>query len=349
MAPISQSRIWELHPGMTVANDVFLDDGRILMVKGTVLTERRIKRLGFWDVPSVDIFLPEEIRKETNNTATLTVRHSTLLESLSNAFDNVRIFHNLPLKELGDLAQNTMDIINNDVGVIGQLNLLRKVDDYTFRHCLNVGIVAGVLGKWLGLDAPHLQEIILTGFLHDIGKTQIPLELLNKPDKLTAEEWVIMKQHPALGLKLIDSNTPVSRSVAMGIVQHHERADGTGYPLGLKGNQIATSARIIAICDVYDAMTSDRIYQTAQTPFAVIEEITSGMFDKLDPKLTHLFTDKAKESFIGSTVQLSDGCLAKVIAVNKTSASKPIVQVSQGIFINLMQRLDLKIVDLISS
>jgi len=206
-----------------------------------------------------------------------------------------------------------------------------------------------VLGKWLGIKGPALREVVLAGLLHDIGKTQIPLEILNKAGRFTSVEREVMQEHATYGYELVKNTRQLSKDVLMGIWQHHERMDGEGYPFGLSNGEISTYARILAVADTYDAMTSNRVYQNAVTPFKVVEEVFSELFCKLDPAISMTFLENLKDSLIGYIVRLSDGNEARVIYLDKVRPAQPVVKVANGLYIDLEKRRDLSIVEVISS
>ncbi|MBP2654129.1 MAG: rpfG 14 [Firmicutes bacterium] len=344
--------ICDIKPGMILGRPVFSDDGAILLSENTVLAEGMIERLvaaGF-----NTLYIKEPAVEETDNVLSLlseqqvfSKTHSELLQVLKEAFDKTRYFKEVPLAKMQEIADRSIESMVKATGVISHLGMIRNTDDYTFRHSVNVGIIAGVLGKWLGYTGDKLRELVLCGLLHDIGKTQIPLEILNKPGSLTAEEMDIMEGHAILGFELV-KKTDLSQDVLIGILQHHERLDGRGYPFQLVGSEVAHYARIVAVADIYDAMTNDRIYHRAKTPFKAIEEVFSGMFGKLDPDIALTFLDHLKDSLVGYIVRLSDGSDARVIYLDNTRLARPVVKLSDGKYIDLEVRRDLVIAEVLA-
>ncbi|MDR3589112.1 MAG: HD-GYP domain-containing protein [Negativicutes bacterium] len=332
----------DLKPGMVLARAVFSDDGRTVIGERAVLTKHKISRLGGWSVSSAEI-MDSDGQKEPGYRRFEGI-HQAMAKRLADTFEKARFFKTLAITEINELVEQTQKVIASGAGVLGYLAMLQKADDYVFGHSLNVGMIAGLIGKWAGYGGAMLQELILAGFLHDIGKTQIPLPILNKPGKLDPCEWKVMRQHPMLGSELLRSVNPLADGVLSGVDQHHERMDRSGYPRGLAGCEITSGAKIIAIADIYDAVTSDRTYRAAQTPFQAIEEVGSQMFDKLDPRLCNIFIAKAQQAFIGVEVRLSDGSEATVVAMDQTTMAKPIVRKKTGCFINLAHRNDVTII-----
>jgi putative nucleotidyltransferase with HDIG domain len=341
-------------PGMILGRPLVSEKGKIILSENTVLTAIMIQRLAEWGFNSLHI--KEPTVEDADNTLSLIAeqrifshKHAEIVKLLKDAFERARYFKEVPLAQMNELADQSIDVMLRSTGVISHLKSIRSTDDYTFRHSVNVGIIAGVLGKWMGIKGQPLREVVMSGLVHDIGKTQIPLEILNKPGKLNNDERDVMQEHTTLGLELVKNTKELSQDVMLGVWQHHERLDGGGYPFGLSGSEISTSARIVAIADMYDAMTSNRVYQKAVTPFKVVEELFGEMFNRIDPQISLTFMDNLKDSLIGYIVRLSDGSEARVIYLDKSRLSQPVVKVGDGQYIDLGKRKDISIVEVIST
>ncbi len=201
--------------------------------------------------------------------------------------------------------------------------------DYSFRHTLDVAVLSGVIAKWMGLKDKEVKEMIYTGLLHDVGKARLPRELLLKTGILSAEEMAVIKTHPVESYDMI-LNEGYPPKVLLGVRQHHERMDGSGYPDGLRAKEISLAAKIVAVADVYDAMTSNKVYRQAETPFSVIEELLSGMFDKLDPHICSVFLKNLKTRMVGQKVSFPDGSEAKVAHISGDGFGNPVLEDTQG-------------------
>lgn len=333
----------DLKPGMVLARTIFADDGRNVISERSVLTAQQIFLLYSWGVSSAEIVDLDGEALEEQAFCRFAQAYTAMSSILTDIFAKARLLKTLPADEMEELAEKTATVIAGGTGVLGYLAMIHSTDDYVFRHSANVGIIAGLVGKWIGCGGETLAELILAGLMHDIGKTQIPLQILNKPGDLNSYEWGILKQHPSLGFELLQSALRPAESVLSGVLQHHERVDGSGYPFGLPGDEISSSARIIAIADIYDSMTSNRSYRSAETPFRAVEEIHRQMFGKLDPKVCGVFIAKAFEAFIGMGVGLSDGSEATVIAMDRSALATPIVRSKTGRYTSLAES-DLTIV-----
>lgn len=350
---MKQYLICDVRPGMVLGQPVISENGKVIISENTVLTAAAIRGLEQWNVSSLFIKEPtlddnDELLSFAAEHQQFVNKHLEVVKVLSGTFQRARESHQVLLEQMVELADNSLNALIDTAGALTHLQLIRRADDYTFRHSSNVGIIVGVLGKWMGYQGKKLQDLILAGFIHDIGKTQIPLTVLNKPSRLTDAEREIMQEHATLGYELTKKAGGLSDQVLLGIWQHHERMDRTGYPFGLSGDEIVETARIIAVADTYDAMTSNRVYQKAVTPFKVIEEIFAEMFNKLDPGASTTFLNNLKDTLIGNIVRLSDGSLARVIYLDKDRVINPIVKSASGSFIDLEKRKDILITEVVS-
>ena len=336
-------------PGMILGAPIILND-QFYLHSGTELDLDLIDRLHDLGIVSVTIRKGVLARKHGNLTPEekqFVNSYQDTVGKVHQAFDNTRFFKELPLQKMEELADESIDRFVDQPTVINQLQLVRRQDEYTFQHSINVSIIAGIIGKWMGYKSHELRQLVLTGLLHDIGKTQIPLEVLNKPGKLTPDEMAIMKQHTAYGYNLL-KNANVAPEVIMGALQHHERNDGTGYPLQLSRDKIHEYAKITAIADLYDAMTSNRVYQKKRTPFTVIEILAQEMFSALDPTICMVFLENIRNFLLGGTVLLSDGREGEIVFLDAFSISRIVVATTNGDFIRLDDHKDLKVLDFCS-
>ncbi|OEU69871.1 MAG: metal-dependent phosphohydrolase [Desulfovibrio sp. S3730MH75] len=207
------------------------------------------------------------------------------------------------------------------------LSFLKRYDEYTYTHCINVNLFSVLLGKDMGLDHEQLQHLGIAALFHDVGKGRIPNKVLNKPGKLTVEEYEIMKGHSLLGLKVLRSVDGLSKDVLRGVVEHHERFDGTGYPRKLEGNGIHPYGRMIAIADVYDALTSVRVYKKAMTAAKTLTLMYKWKGTDFDPVYLNRFVRVIGIYPPGSFVQLDDERYALVLEANENAPLKPLVKV----------------------
>jgi len=241
--------------------------------------------------------------------------------------DDVRKGTDIDYRKATPLVENFIESVFRNENAAVTLFKLRGFDEYTYTHSINVSLLAVLLGKHLGLDKPTLLKLGLAGMYHDVGKARIPEAILNKPGKLTEAEFQIMKGHPLEGYKIMMHQPDLDPEILRAVVEHHERVDGTGYPRALSGEAIGRFSRIVAVVDVYDALTSRRVYKDAMAPAKAL-----GMMYQWRDKD---FTPHAIESFIrcigvfpvGSFVKLSGGEYGIVASVNPQRPTKPEVKV----------------------
>lgn len=211
-----------------------------------------------------------------------------------------------------NIANELTDSILKDDAVAIDLGMLKVSDEYTFRHSVDVAAVSVMIGKSMGLPTEELRELGISGLLHDVGKAKIPAEVLNKPGKLDDNEFALMKQHTLFGFQILKEKGTFSDGIMRGVLQHHEKLNGRGYPLGTPDAGIHKYARIIAVADIFDALNTKRPYKDPFPKAQTIEMIMS-MTPELDIEMIHAFLNTVILYPVDSYVTLSNGELAKVV------------------------------------
>lgn len=222
---------------------------------------------------------------------------------------------------VAELANNIVENLDASMW----LTQLKSRDEYTAIHSLNVCVLSLTFGRSLGLSIHELEELGLGALLHDIGKMQVPLEILNKPGRLTTEEFEIMKSHPAKGYEMLLQDKTLSPEVLNIVRSHHERLNGQGYPDKLADTNISYFTRIVTIVDVYDAVTSDRVYHDGMTPHEALKKLYEWMPDNFDTELMQAFIKTIGIYPVGSVVELKTGHIGIVVRLNETHRLKPVV------------------------
>ena len=333
-----------LVPGMCTSEDVTTGNGFIkLLSQGITLNESQINKLKNWGLSSVSIDTNTKKAKDARVAICMTKAefiqgYDETINEIIHAFQYIKKFKEVPIAEMQELVDEKISLLIETMGVIEHLNDIRFYNKYTFHHSLHVAIIAGVLGRWCGYKQAALKNLILAGLLHDIGKLFVPLSILDKPDRLSDTEFAIIKKHPQDAYQLL-KDTQLPEEIKLGIWQHHECLDGSGYPLGLTDAQICADAKIIAIADIYDSITSDRVYRPKMTPFEALDILADSMFKKLDPHVCLTFIDNMRNYFTGSSVILSNGAKAKIIAFSTKNISftKPVIHLQNGKFLDLQK------------
>lgn len=225
-------------------------------------------------------------------------------------------------KMVEDLVYNT-----NDALVVNCVNEIRQMDDSLYTHSIDVGVLNGLMSKWMGLPQKETYSLIRIGLLHDLGKLKVEAKILNKPARLSAEEFDAIKLHAVYSYDMLVNSGETDEDVLKGVRGHHEKIDGTGYPDGMKGNEIPVFARITAVSDIYDAMISRRVYKHQSSPFEVLEEFSKNMLAHLDKQIVDVFLDNMPRELVGRTVELSTGESGVVVYVSPIRYAYPIVRV----------------------
>ena len=246
-------------------------------------------------------------------------------QAMRRMFAEVRLGNAIEAGECVALVDDVVESINRNPDALLSLARLKNADEYTYLHSVAVCALMVALGRQLGLDDAQCREAGMAGMLHDLGKAAMPQDVLNKPGKLTAEEFAIIKQHPVRGYEMLLAGADVSEGVMDVCHHHHERVDGTGYPHGLTADGISLLARMGAVCDVYDAVTSDRPYKAGWDPAHALAQMATwkGHFD------TTIFQSFVKSIGIyptGSLVRMRSGRLAVVLDQNPSALTKPRVK-----------------------
>lgn len=208
------------------------------------------------------------------------------------------------------------------------LSKLHHYDDYTLRHSLNVSLLALIFGQHLGMAGEELRRLGFAGLYHDLGKFKIPLEILNKPGRLSDREFKVMQHHSRIGFEMLKGQPGISKDILLGVLHHHERYDGQGYPRKLQGDAKDPFSRILTIVDIFDALTSDRSYKKAYTPHDSVKSMFAWRNESFHPGLLEKFVECFGVYPPGSFVRLSDQTYALVVESRPESPSRPLVKVS---------------------
>lgn len=353
---IKKILISEAQEGMMVATDTFDEMGRLIIPKDTKLDKDMIQKLESHSVFIIKILegyvenVEQEIEgyyekigatKEFENFEK--VFNQSVLK-LRNEFNDIV---NEPDKiDEQELLNGIQDIINanvNNNNMLDMLNCMRGYDDLTYVHCISVALICNVMAEWSGCSKAEKDEITIAGLLHDIGKLKIPKQIIVKPGKLTDAEYKVIKFHPRLGYEIL-KQSKVSDRIKKAALMHHERYDGKGYPNSLGGEDIDDVARMVAIADVYDAMTANRVYREGLCPFEVIDYLQRQMV-AFDPKHLFPFLEHTAQMYVSNKVKLSDGRVGKVAMINKFEIGSPVVIVDNKA-IDLSKEKDLRVVKL---
>ncbi len=313
---------------------IYNNKGQILLNEGVKLDEHLLKRLIEMNIHY--IYIKDELTDDLKLHQTLPMEfRKKAIASIEKHFDEFerhRHFSNVLVLEktaqsLIRLVREIQAEIKNNLDLLTLLSDVYTYDNYIFTHSLNVTMYALAIGMKLNLKDRELESLGLGAILHDVGKMKIPEEILFKPSQLTLEEYNEVKKHAEEGFELLRSIPTVSLVAAHCAYQHHERLDGSGYPRGIKGNEIHHFGKIIAVADVFDAVTSNRVYRQAMLPHEGLEILYAGSGKLYDKKMIEVFRQAVAVYPIGITVELNDGRKGVVSKQNLGLSDRPFVRI----------------------
>lgn len=313
----------DLESGMVLGEPFFDLDGKTLFSEGLKLNDKRIERIVLLNAKSIFIqeikqFLDYEIKKSTTGQLTedkISINKQRILDQARNdAFkmaneiiDEVIDTRSVKLEKVTKIVENILRSILDNSTVVLNLASLSSVNDYVFNHSINVCVLSIITGIFLGFNQDRLINLGSGALVHDIGKMLVPQEVLNKPGELTKEEFKIIQQHTIYGHKILKDTMNWSEEVSSIALSHHERIDGNGYPFQLKNDQISVFAKIVSVTDVFDAMTSDRVYCDKVDYYKAIEYLLKNTRTQFDEDIVKKFVSIIGYYPLGLRVRLTTG------------------------------------------
>ena len=336
---IRRIRVKNLKIGDVIASDVMYGGRtRPLVVRDSVVTPDIKERLEELEILNVEIFGKKKSKEEIANLekekkkSAFKQKYTKDVDNVKGVFTDIIKGEKVNLSKIDNVSQSLIQNAGDIFTTVESIDEIKQMDDYTYAHSINVSLYSMMLGQWLGLDDREVKSLVKSGVLHDIGKGKLDQEILNKPSKLTCDEFNHIKQHTVLGYDICKPIIFLSDEIKNGVLMHHEKLDGTGYPLGVKGDQIPFYARIIAICDVYDALNSKRVYKSKQTPFDTFEQMVDIGRGQLDEDMLTIFLKNIVSLYIGSKVKMTTGEIGEIIHVPPENTSKPIIKVGSSYY-----------------
>ena len=343
--------------GKIVAEDILGKYNLLAVKKGTELTESLID----WLIGRghTHIWIEDENAQQADGSdsykASVNLQKSGISQEALAAFDDERNKSVVKSKEqltgisrgeqadvdrLHQMSENVIDKLKSRNDVLRYIRYLESDGDM-YSHSLNVAMLCNLFAYWIGMTEEEIALLTTAGALHDIGKIRVPSNVLNKRGTLTAQEFEQMKKHTIEGYDIL-KNQKLPEEVKLAALLHHERLAGTGYPYGYTGDQIPPYASIVAICDTYDAMISNRTYREMMSPFIAIQTFEQKMYSDLNTKYLLIFLKNIAHAFLNSRVLLSTGEEGEVVFIHEHNLSRPIVKCDSG-FVDLNEVNDVDI------
>lgn len=339
--------VFDLQPEMVIAADVISDIGITFLSKGTSLTEAHISNLANMGISFVYIKGHEIVKSDDKMKYDAKIAYDEAIATFKKAYMTSRIGSSIEDQGLDKVIILLAKFFADSTDVLTKLRNMESTELYIYKHAVHVAVLAMTIAKWMRLSHQDVLEVGMAGYLHDVGKSQIPSNILNKPGSLNIGEYDIVKGHSKFTFESVKSLRSVSSKVSESILYHHERLDGTGYPEGLKGAQIPLYARIIAVADVLDAIMSDKVYSLRVSPYKAIEILRAESFGKLDPKITNIVIKNVADCYVGNKVKLSNGQIGEVILLNRSDLTRPLIKLMDSTFVDLSTDFKIEIMEVI--
>jgi len=336
----------EVKPGMRIAETIMNDYGSVVISEGTILDDHMIKKLVNLNYTKVRVIEKDKNFVSSEISESFNVSYNASVNCFKSILYVAAVGKNINMEKVDKVVMSVVARLDEKRDIVRCINQIKSADQYTYTHCVNVSLLCMLLGKWLGYSKDSLIKLVQAGLLHDIGKAKVPKEILNKPSKLTPEEYEEIKKHTVYGYRILEKEHEIDRDVAIAVLMHHERMDGSGYPTGAKSDQINMMARVIAVADIYDAMTSNRVYREKESPFEVFHIIEEEAVGKLDVRVVNAFLSNIAAYYIGDFAKLNTGEICEIVYINPRYVSRPIIRVDDQ-YIDLTVEKDLKILEIL--
>lgn len=312
--------------GMVTARPIFTSKDSMLLDEGVVIKERYLNKLAELGIRS--LYIRDDLSDK--NTIHDIVRKELRIGSffaIEKIMDNICYFDEKEVENIRNLVNKIIDDLLEAEDILVNLSEIRALDDYTYGHCVNVTILSLITAISLGYDREKLIDLGIGAMLHDIGKTKIDSDIINKPSTLTIMEYEQIKKHTTLGYAILNNIKNISYDSRIIALSHHERYDGKGYPQNLKSEDIHPFARIVAVADVFDALTNDRVYKSRVNTNEAIDYIASVSGSQFDNVIVDKFVENIARYPVGQGILLNTGYKGYVVFNKKNYPARPTVRI----------------------
>ncbi|MBM6616944.1 HD-GYP domain-containing protein [Bacillus suaedaesalsae] len=355
--------ITQLREGCILSDDVTSLTNKPLIPKKTIINKQHIQLLQAFLINEIQVestlvngkpFRPyeshdDELENDENANISFTAHYLKSVQEYKKIFQDWQSGSQVDIVKVRKFFIPLLERSLRSGSEIFTLHHYSTKEDYLFHHSVTVGLLSGFLGKKQNYEKGQWLQIAIAGLLSDCGMAKVSPKILDKQTALLPEEYNEIRYHPTHGYKMLQNLPVIREGVKLGVFQHHERTDGSGYPLGISGEKIHPYGKIIAVADVYHAMTSERAYRSKQSPFKVLEMILQDSFGQFDIQVIQALTSGLANFSIGTKVRLSDGQIGEIVFVESKSPTRPMVKLEdRNEFIQLSNRLDLFIEEIIT-
>lgn len=324
--------------GRTIKHDLINTYGVTVIPAGSVLNTEHLELIRKQRISTLDLVF---IDSDQEMPSCLEKTHR-VVEVSKDLFNSFRLTRKVPLADIRKDVVPVVLEISQHRDIFALFEAIQGKDDYTYQHNIGVGVLSALIGRWMNMSDAELSVLSLAATLHDIGKLKIPAELLNKPDKLTPDELALVKKHTIFGYEMLKETTGANSRITLTALQHHERNDGQGYPLGLKEKQIDTYSKIVAVADIFHAMSSKRPYQEAMPFHTIVDQMRRGSFGVLDPHIVSVFLENIVKRTVGREVVLTDGRTGEIVYLNPHNIQTPLIRINDE-YIDLARSKEIRI------
>lgn len=328
-----------LKPGMVICEGVYNSSGVLIIGENTLLDQSKINGIQMNGIDRIRVRLadndsyiadkdPEEWKSVYNSERIrdFKEKYSVKVDEVTNVIKEIGNGVSIDVSSATRISRQIIKDFGSPTDVVNYLQFVRSLDDYTFSHSLNVSLISIIIAKWMDLSMAEIEEIGTAGLLHDIGKTRVSQKLLQKPGKLTPEEFEEVKKHTVQGFLMMDKVKGATSNIGYTALLHHEKIDGSGYPTGALDEEIPLFPKIVAIADIYDAMTANRVYRKRRCPFEVIRDLEMQTFGKLDTRVLTVFLKNISNSYMNDLVELNTGEVCEIVFINPNRVWQPVVR-----------------------
>lgn len=354
-------KLHQLQEGCILAEDVIGKTKKTIMPKNTVLTPYLLNVLEKFLIREVYVepvlangkpFKPAELLKRRENDSNSDEQPMFLylqaVQQYKKAFQSWQSGSPVDIGQIRNIIIPLFDRFINNRKELLALHRYATKEDYLYHHAVSVGLLSGFLAKQLDYSKGDCYQIALAGILSDCGMAKVDKRILTKKSALTTHEYEEMKQHTMLGYRMVQKIKTLKEGVKLAVLQHHERNDGTGYPFGIRDKQIHPYSKIVAVADVYHALTSERLYRSKQSPFKALEKIQIEQFGKLSMEAIQILLDNLINFHVGTLVKLSNGEMAEIVFIQREAPTRPIVKiVNKDEFLSLSEHRDIYIEEVV--